>query len=128
MKSTGSVFGGLIFIFITHTGTDAILESLGILPLGNLFVGAGLILVVIGYRAVFSLLGCYLTAMLAPQKPMKHAMVLGVIGFVLSTVGAIVNANMKLGPDWYAWTLAAIALPMAWLGGRLYQILNSSRS
>ncbi len=118
-KSIGAVVAGFIFIVVTHTGTDAILEGAGVLPKGNLFVGAGLILIVIGYRAVFSLIGCYLTAKLAPQNPMKHALALGVIGVVLSAVGAIVAAD--LGPSWYAWTLVVISLPIAWLGGKLYE-------
>lgn len=120
IKSIGAVVAGLAFIVITHTGTDAILENAGILPKGHLFVGTGLILVVLGYRAIFSLLGCYLTAWLAPRRPMKHALVLGVIGLVLASIGAIVTANMDLGPAWYAWTLAVISLPIAWLGGKLY--------
>ncbi|MGH7495368.1 MAG: hypothetical protein ACREOO_23675 [bacterium] len=119
VKSIGAVLAGLIFIVITHTATDAILEGAGVLPKGNLFVGTGLILIVLGYRAVFSLIGCYLTAKLAPRNPMKHALVLGLIGLVLSSVGAIVAAD--LGPAWYAWTLAVIALPIAWLGGMLYE-------
>lgn len=120
IKSIGAVVAGLVFIVITHTGSDAILENAGILPKGHLFVGTGLILVVLGYRAIFSLLGCYLTAWLAPRRPMKHALVLGVIGLVLASIGAIVTANMDLGPAWYAWTLAVISLPIAWLGGKLY--------
>ncbi len=119
-KSIGAVLAGFIFIVITHTATDAILEGGGVLPKGNLFVGTGLILIVLGYRAVFSLIGCYLTAKLAPHHPMKHALILGLIGLVLSSVGAIVAAD--LGPAWYAWTLAAIALPIAWLGGKLYEL------
>lgn len=121
LKSIGSVLAGLIFIFITHTGTDVVLESTGVLPKGHLFVGTGLILLVLGYRAVFSLLGCYLTARLAPRNPLKHALILGVIGLLLSAVGAIVNMKMKLGPDWYAWTLVVISLPVAWLGGKWYE-------
>ncbi len=120
VKSIGAVLAGFIFIVITHTGTDAILEGAGVLPKGNLFVGTGLILIVIGYRAVFSFIGCYLTAKLAPRNPMKHALILGLIGLVLSSVGAIVAAD--LGPAWYAWTLAVIALPIAWLGGKLYEL------
>jgi hypothetical protein len=119
-KSIGAVLAGLIFIVITHTGTDAILKNAGVLPKDHLFVGAGLILIVIAYRAVFSLFGCYLTARLAPHNPMKHALVLGFIGLALSLVGAIVAAD--LGPAWYAWTLAAMALPIAWLGGKLYDL------
>ena len=118
-KSIGAVLAGFIFIVITHTATDAILEGAGVLPKDNLFVGTGLILIVIGYRAVWSFIGCYLTAKLAPHNPMKHALVLGLIGLVLSSVGAIVAAD--LGPAWYAWTLAAIALPIAWLAGTLYE-------
>jgi hypothetical protein len=91
-----------------------------VLPKDNLFVGTGLIWFVIGYRAVFSFIGCYLTAKLAPHSPMKHALILGLIGLVLGSIGAIVGAD--LGPRWYAWTLAVIALPIAWLGGKLYEL------
>ncbi len=119
VKSIGAVLAGLIFIVMTHTGTDAILKGAGVLPKDHLFVGAGLILIVLAYRAVFSLIGCYLTARLAPRNPMKHALVLGFIGLALSLVGAIVAAD--LGPAWYGWTLAAISLPIAWLGGKLYE-------
>ena len=122
LKSIGAVLAGLIFIGVTHTGMDAILESAGVLPKGNLHVGTGLILLVIGYRAVLSLIGCYLTAYLAPKSPMKHALALGIVGVLLSTVGAIVTANMNLGPSWYAWALVAITLPVAWLAGKLYEL------
>ncbi len=119
LKSVGAVFAGLVFIFASHTGTDVLLESLGILPKGNLFVGTGLILFVIGYRAVFSLAGCYLTARLAPKNPMAHSLTLGGIGVLLSGLGVIVNTKMHLGPDWYAWSLVVISLPIGWLGGKL---------
>jgi len=128
LKSVGAVLAGLIFIGLTHTGTDAILESTGVLPKGNLHVGAGLILVVIGYRAVFSLIGCYITALLAPKSPMKHALALGIVGVLLSTVGAIATANMNLGPAWYAWTLVVISLPIAWLAGKLYELRSRPNS
>jgi MFS-type transporter involved in bile tolerance (Atg22 family) len=120
LKSIGAVFAGLLFIGVTHSAIDAILESAGILPKGNLYVSAPLILFVIFYRAVFSLIGCHLTAKLAPSNPVKHALILGGIGTVLSAVGAIVTADMNLGPAWYAWSLVGIALPVAWLGGKLY--------
>ena len=119
-KSIGAVLAGFIFIVITHTGTDAILKGAGVLPKDNLFVPTELILIVIGYRAVFSLIGCYLTANLSPQNPMNHSLALGVVGVVLSTVGTIVAKD--LGPAWYGWTLVISALPIAWLGGKLYEL------
>ena len=120
IKSIGAVIAGLVFIGITHTLTDAILESLGVLPKGHLNVGAGLILFVICYRFILSIAGCYLTARLAPNNPMKHALILGSIGVVLSAAGAIATAGMNLGPAWYAWSLVVTALPAAWIGGRLF--------
>ncbi len=129
LRSVGAVLAGLIFIGITHTGTDAILENTGVLPKGNLHVGTGLILMVIGYRAVLSLIGCYITALLAPKSPMKHALALGIVGVLLSTAGAIATAKMNLGPSWYPWTLVVISLPIAWLAGKLYESrLLTSRS
>ena len=127
-KSIGAILVGLVFIVITHTGTDAILEAIGVLPKDNLFVPTGLILIVIGYRAVFSLAGCCLTASLAPHNPMKHSLILGTIGAVLSTVGAIATANMNLGPAWYAWALVGISLPIAWLGGKLYELRKAAKN
>jgi hypothetical protein len=124
LKSIGAVLAGFIFIGVTHTGIDAILEGIGVLPKGNLYVSTPLILFVIFYRAIFSLAGCYLTAKLAPKNPMKHALVLGGIGTLLSAAGAIVTADMNLGPAWYAWSLVIIAIPVAWLGGKLYLMRN----
>ncbi|QEC66800.1 hypothetical protein FRZ67_05595 [Panacibacter ginsenosidivorans] len=57
----------------------------------------------------------YITAVLAPAKPMRHAMIGGFIGFVLSIVGAIVILDKA--PHWYAISLIILALPSAWLGG-----------
>ncbi|MCI0706397.1 MAG: hypothetical protein L0Y80_02800 [Ignavibacteriae bacterium] len=121
LKSIGAVLAGFVFIGITHTATDAILESNGVLPKGHLYVSTGLILFVLGYRAVWSLVGCYLTARLAPNRPLRHALIVGGIGAVLSAGAAVATADMNLGPGWYVWTLAAISLPVSWLGGKLYE-------
>ncbi len=122
IKSIGAVLAGLIFIGITHTATDAILENAGVLPKGHLHVRTGLILMVIGYRTVLSLIGCYITALLAPKSPMRHALALGIVGVLLSIAGAIATASMNLGPSWYAWALVVLSLPTAWLAGKLYEL------
>jgi hypothetical protein len=75
----------------------------------------------LGYRCVFSALGCALTAALAPRAPMAHALTLGGIGTVLASLGAYMAMNMNLGPMWYPIALAASALPCAWLGGLIGQ-------
>jgi len=127
LKSIGAVLAGFIFIGITHTGIDAILESAGVLPKGNLFVEAWLILIVISYRAIFSIAGCYISAWLAPNYPVRHSLALGIVGAIFSTMGAITMGH--LGPAWYAWTLVIVSVPIGWLGGKLYeQRLNKKSS
>ena len=74
------------------------------------------------YRIVISIAGGWLTAKLAPQNPMKHAMALGYVGTVLGLVGVIISWNAALGPRWYAIALAALAIPQSWLGGKLYEM------
>jgi hypothetical protein len=71
------------------------------------------------YRTLYGVVGSYITARLAPNRPMGHAMVGGLIGLALSTLGAVVTWNKELGPHWYPLALIATAMPTAWLGGKL---------
>ncbi len=125
-KSIGSVVVGFIVILILSTGTDMTLKSMGILPDEHLFVSTMLILAVIFYRAVYSLIGCYIAAKIAPRNPMKHALALGFVGVIVSSIGAVAAAD--LGPDWYGWTLVVIALPIAWMGGKLYESQSHNKT
>jgi hypothetical protein len=54
---------------------------------------------------------------------MMHAMIGGFLGFLLSVVGAVAtwNRSAEFGPHWYPVTLVVLALPCAWLGGKLYE-------
>jgi len=65
--------------------------------------------------------GGYITARLAPDRPMRHALAGGIVGFVACTVGAVVtwNRGPAFGPHWYPLALVATAVPCAWLGGQL---------
>jgi hypothetical protein len=73
------------------------------------------------YRSVYAILGSYITARLAPNRPMQHALAGGIVGLVLSIVGAVVawNKVATLGPHWYPLALVATAMPCAWVGGKI---------
>jgi len=49
------------------------------------------------------------------------ALVLGVIGVVLSLIGTIAtwNRGPEFGPKWYPLALIVTAIPTAWIGGKL---------
>lgn len=119
LRSTGAVLAGLFSIVVTSTVTDAILHAVGIYPPPRQRMSDTLFLLATAYRIAFGVLGCYVTAWLAPARPMKHALVLGAIGVVISTAGAV--AMWQYGPAWYALAIIGISLPCAWLGARLYQ-------
>jgi len=47
---------------------------------------------------------------------------LGVVGVVVSSAGAVAtwNGGPAFGPHWYPLALIALAMPCAWLGGKLH--------
>jgi hypothetical protein len=71
---------GLLAIFILSLGTDVVLHAVGIYPPWLQSMSGALFLVATAYRIVFDVLGCYITARLAPDRPMQHALALGVVG------------------------------------------------
>jgi hypothetical protein len=84
-------------------------------------VSDGPLVLATAYRIVFGVVGSYVTARLAPDRPMLHAMIGGVLGFVVSIAGAVAtwNRGPAFGPHWYPVALIVIALPCAWLGGKI---------
>jgi hypothetical protein len=82
----------------------------------------GLDALALGYRIVYTILGGYIAARLAPNAPVRHAVILGAIGLLFATLGAVVTiTKYDFGPDWYPILLAVTALPCSWLGGALRQ-------
>jgi hypothetical protein len=119
-RSIGAVAAGLVAIFAVTTATDLVMHATGVFPpSGAPPMSSALFLLALAYRFIYDVAGSYLTARLAPHRPMWHALVLGSIGLVLSIVGAIVMWDA--GPAWYPLSLAASALPCAWLGGRIHR-------
>jgi hypothetical protein len=120
LKGIGAILAGMIFIVVSHTGTDYVLETLGIFPQRSegLHITWMVVTATI-YRSIFTVAGGYITAALAPNPPMRYVMILGIIGLALGTIAAIVTIPMGLGPAWYPIALAVLALPCVWLGGKL---------
>jgi len=124
-RSVVSIVAGLVVIFVLSYAVDYALESAGVLARGAalpLYGSQGLVAFILAYRILFSVAGCYVTARLAPRRPLQHALVLGAIGVVLSTGGALVGIQKHLGPAWYLWGLVTAALPAAWAGGRIAEL------
>jgi drug/metabolite transporter (DMT)-like permease len=117
LRRIGAVLAGLLAIVIVSTATDTALHATGVYPPLGQPMGDALFLLALAYRIVYGIAGSYLTARLAPDRPMQHALALGLIGLVLSIAGAV--AMWEAGPAWYSLAVIAIAIPSAWVGGRL---------
>lgn len=120
LKGIGAILAGMIFIVFTHTATDYVLESLGIFTQPSEgFHTTWMVVTATIYRSIYTIGGGYITAALAPDPPMRYVLILGIIGTVLGTLGAIATIPLGIAPIWYPIALAVLALPCVWLGGRL---------
>jgi hypothetical protein len=120
LKGIGAVLAGIVFIVVSHTATDFVLESLGIFtPPNEGFHTTWMVVTATIYRSIYSVGGGYITAALAPNQPMRYVMILGIIGTVAGIFAAIVTIPMDIAPAWYPIALAVLALPCVWLGGKL---------
>jgi hypothetical protein len=111
------VVGGLISTFVVTTAADIGFHTLGVFPPLGQRMADSLFVLALAYRIPFNVAGSYVAARFAPAAPMRHALALGVVGVIISTLGAV--TMWQFGPAWYSLANIAIALPCAWLGGRL---------
>jgi len=121
-RSIGAVVAGFLLNAIPATLVDVVLHTVKFYPPWGQPIDDTASAVATGYRVVFGVLGSYATARLAPQKPMAHALALGVFGFVLCVASVIGTWKMNLGPHWYPMALAVISIPCAWAGGKLFEM------
>lgn len=127
-RSAGALLLGFVAVVALSLGTDQLLHGLDVYPpWGQPMRAASLNFLALSYRTVYGILGSYIAARFAPRNPMRHAMTLGGIGFVLSVAGAIAATRMDLGPLWYPIALVATTLPGAWLGGLLHRAGHGRR-
>jgi hypothetical protein len=126
-KSIWAVVAGVLFIFVVSILVDIVLHVAGVYPPMGEPIGNGLALLATSYRFVVGIGGGWLTARLAPDKPLKHAVILGAVGIVLGLVGVALTWNQNLGPRWYAMALVVLAVPQCWLGGKIFEA-RSGRS
>jgi len=119
-KSIWSIVAGVIFVIVVSTLVDIVLHAAKVLPPLGVPMDDRSSLIATSYRVVIGIAAGYMTAKLAPSNPMKHAMILGIIGTVLGTLGVLASWGSNLGPAWYPIALAVLAIPQSWLGFRFY--------
>lgn len=118
-RSVGALAAGFVVNVVLSFGTDAVFQSIGLMPTIGHAMNNSQSLLAAAYRTLYGVISSYAVARLAPYGPLGHALLGGAIGTVLATAGAVGTWNLGLGPHWYPVSLALTALPSAWAGGKL---------
>ncbi len=119
LKSIGAVVAGFVIVVILSTATDFLVESVGIFPPATQpqdYV-TWMYALALAYRLAITVLAGYVTAKLSPDRPMLHVYILAGIGFVMGSLGAIVNWDLAGDAIWYPVMLAILSPFAVWLGG-----------
>jgi hypothetical protein len=122
LRSVGAVLAGLVTIVVLSNGTDTVLEATGVFPPVAVqqeqgFDTTWMAALAVAYRGVYTMVGGYVTAANAPNRPMRHAVVLGIVGIVLGVLGAL--ATWRITPAWFNVLLIVLGPPCAWLGAKV---------
>ncbi len=121
-RSILALLAGMLVGAVLTVGTDKLLKKIGVYPSSDQSPRDSLLLLATGYRVVYGVLGSYITARLAPSRPIFHVLLLGVLGTILGLVGVVVTWGRQpaLGHEWYPVALTVLAIPQSWIGGFLF--------
>jgi hypothetical protein len=119
VKSILAVVAGFLTVVVLSSVTDVVMEKAGVFPPPTnpeLYV-TWMWVVALFYRTIYTILGGYITAYLAPQSVMKHVWTLAVLGQIGGLMGVYIGWD--LGAKWYCIALAALAIPSVLFGAWL---------
>jgi hypothetical protein len=126
-RSVLAVGAGVLITIVVTTAVDIVLHLAGVYPATGSSLSDAHAILATSYRTVISVGAAWVTARLAPDRPMRHAILLGFVGTALGLLGVLVAENRGLGPRWYPITLAVLALPQCWAGGKLHEWWSARR-
>ena len=119
VRSIVAIAAGFFLIPLLNFATLAILARVApeTFPAGAPVTSTAGLILTCAYVAIYGIGGCYLTARLAPSRPMLHALIVGVLGLAISIPVAL--QNWADAPAWFnVYNLLAV-MPYAYIGGRI---------
>ena len=119
LRSVLAIVVGFVLIGALSVGTDYLLIAAmpGAFDAAGRTTDARLLALILAYVGAYATFGCYVAARLAPSRPMRHALGLGVLGLAMNV--AVSMATWGAHPRWFVVAGLATTMLWAWLGGRL---------
>ena len=115
-----AIFGGWIIGAALSMGMDYVFHVTNVYPpYGEPMHDDVLLLLAFTYRAVFTIVACYLAAFWARDGAKKAVWVLGILGTLAWLGGSI--AMWEFAHPWYNIGGIVTAIPLALIGGKLYE-------
>ncbi|MEO6306020.1 MAG: hypothetical protein ABIP51_22930 [Bacteroidia bacterium] len=121
-----SVIAGIATAMILSALTHEILHLLNIFPApGKPNFDKRLLLIAFLYHSVYAVIGAFVTAMLAKEKARKAVFILGTKEAIMWILGLVLLWNHTA--PWYNLSKALAGIPLAMLGGKLYELYKISK-
>lgn len=123
-RSVAALLAGFVAVVILSLAADKLMYATGIFPPIGQPIPDNRFFLALAYRTAIGIFGGYLVAKIAPDRPMRHSLLSGGIGLLISTLGVVLtwDAGPEFGPHWYPIALAATALPTAWAGAHIAEL------
>lgn len=119
-RSILAIVGGFVLAGALNVGTNTVLSRVVpemVPPPGTPNTNTEALVVICAYVALYGILGCYVTARLAPSRPLLHTLIVGGLALAMSIPATIAVWNGT--PAWFnVYNLLAV-MPYAYIGGRI---------
>lgn len=117
-RSILAIAVGFVLTGALNMGTNMVLSRVApeiVPPAGTPNTSTAALLVISAYVALYGILGCYVTARLAPSRPLLHALILG--GLALAMSIPVTLSVWSDAPAWFNLYNLLAVMPYAYVGG-----------
>lgn len=126
VKLIVSVVAGIATAMVLSVLTHEVFFFLGIFPqINKPMHETNLVIIELVYHSIYAVIGACITAKLAEEKARRAVFILGTKEAIMWVLGTLLLWHHN--PPWYNITKALLGIPLALLGGFIYEKLKKKK-